>query len=588
MAIVEARCLKCKEIIDVDSDDDAGICPNCGAAYVTEKVIKNYRGAKAAKAAVQSEFDGLSALAEKYNAYVALYKTDGEAFLELFKTRSELRKQHAELKRLADKHDDLIFEEEKWRDIYNSRASDFNKTSYYGESYREKLSETVHRKFVESAKNKHDATAKKITSARVDFRNKQEEFEKRNEEGKELAAKVYTENYEYDKKALAVANTMCEKYPSNPLGYLFKADWYRRDIEHVNDIIKYVKSRCLNDADVVYEAERDMDDTATDKIKEELKNANTFITKEFCEQYADIVNSIKYIELSPETSKAKLKGRMPVLKKKSEQDSAGGGASAGGKAGAKAKKGVGHLNIAATIVGFVPLILELLVVLLIPHISLLAENEYVACWGWQELSVAMRVSFLSLIVLGVGVQVLGLFDKLGNVVGMITQLVTFALFVLAVYAANKNVDSVYTQWGIALFVPITLVVAALRYMSADGFGFLDDFGFWHFLPIALETAEYALFFLVFPPMFGVSASLWMFVAFTVTTVAAICVTSFWEDARWIAAGVNLGIAALLCLIYWLGRLFNSEWMWNGGVIIVVILAIGGTIFGSWFVHRNDP
>ncbi|MDE7405928.1 MAG: hypothetical protein K2M89_03525 [Clostridiales bacterium] len=244
-------------------------------------------------------------------------------------------------------------------------------------------------------------------------------------------------------------------------------------------------------------------------------------------------------------------------------------------------------DIVLTVVCCIPIILELLLVLLIPHISFLAKIDGVAKWGWNALSVPMKVSFISVIVFGFLVQTLGLLDKLNKPLGAVTQIITFGLFVLSVFAAHNNATSVYTQWGMAIMVPISLLVTAFRYVTCDGFGFLDDFNFWFYLPIALEVIEYLLFFLVFPLMFGVSASLWAFVALTVTTIAAIAVSSFWEDFRWIAAGINLAVVVLLCVIFWLGRLWNSEWLWNGGIITVVILAIGGSWFIHWFIHRND-
>ena len=37
-----AICTQCGAPIQVDENKDAGICPNCGTAFVTEKVINNY------------------------------------------------------------------------------------------------------------------------------------------------------------------------------------------------------------------------------------------------------------------------------------------------------------------------------------------------------------------------------------------------------------------------------------------------------------------------------------------------------------------------------------------------------------------
>lgn len=259
------------------------------------------------------------------------------------------------------------------------------------------------------------------------------------------------------------------------------------------------------------------------------------------------------------------------------------------KSGAKPKRtsGLSAGKWVASILCCLPVIAELVAVLLIPHIGVLAKNAFVARWGWQALSLPMKVSFISVIVLGFAIQVLGLFGKLHNILGMFTQIISFGLFVLSAYASYNSASSVFAQWGLAMVVPVSLLVTALRYMSADGFGFVDDFNFWYFLPIALEVAEYILFFLVFSPIFGASASLWFFIAITVTTVASIAVSSFWEDFHWAPVGINLGVAVLLCVVYWIGRLISSEWFWNGGVITVVILAIGGSWFIHWWFHRND-
>lgn len=266
------------------------------------------------------------------------------------------------------------------------------------------------------------------------------------------------------------------------------------------------------------------------------------------------------------------------------------GARSGKSADAEPKRtsGISAGKWVATVLCCLPVILELLVVFLIPHIGVLAKNTYVARWGWQALSLPLKISFLSVIVLGFAIQALGLFGKLHNVLGMFTQIISFGLFVLSAYALYGNASPVYTQWGLAMVVPVSLLVAALRYMSADGFGFIDDFNFWYYLPIALEVAEYILFFLVFCAIFGVSASLWFFVAITVTTVASVAVSSFWEDFHWAPVGINLAVAVLLCVVFWIGKLISSEWFWNGGVITVVILAIGASWFIHWWIHRNDP
>lgn len=296
-------------------------------------------------------------------------------------------------------------------------------------------------------------------------------------------------------------------------------------------------------------------------------------------------------ESHKKSSNAKSNEAKPVPKKRAPSTASAGGLARSSQSARSKKRKMPTIlggDIVATVLCCIPIVLELLLVLLIPHISFLAKIEGVAKWGWNALSVPMKVSFISVIVFGFVVQTLGLLDKLNKPLGAVTQIITFGLFVLAVFAAHNNAASAYTQWGMAVMVPVSLLVTTFRYVTCDGFGFLDDFNFWFYLPIALDMIEYLLFFLVFPLMFGVSASLWAFVAFTVTTIAAIAVSSFWEDFRWVSAGINLAVTVLLCVIFWLGRLWNSEWLWNGGIITVVILAIGGSWFIHWFIHRNDP
>lgn len=42
MPLVAAKCTQCGANIEVDKDKDAGICPYCGTAFITEKAITNY------------------------------------------------------------------------------------------------------------------------------------------------------------------------------------------------------------------------------------------------------------------------------------------------------------------------------------------------------------------------------------------------------------------------------------------------------------------------------------------------------------------------------------------------------------------
>ena len=42
MPLVAAKCTQCGANIEVDATREAGICPHCGTAYITEKAVNNY------------------------------------------------------------------------------------------------------------------------------------------------------------------------------------------------------------------------------------------------------------------------------------------------------------------------------------------------------------------------------------------------------------------------------------------------------------------------------------------------------------------------------------------------------------------
>ena len=42
MGLIAAKCTNCGAKIEVDESKEAGICPHCGTAFITEKVINNY------------------------------------------------------------------------------------------------------------------------------------------------------------------------------------------------------------------------------------------------------------------------------------------------------------------------------------------------------------------------------------------------------------------------------------------------------------------------------------------------------------------------------------------------------------------
>lgn len=40
--LVAAKCTQCGANIQVDASHEAGVCPHCGTAFITEKAVNNY------------------------------------------------------------------------------------------------------------------------------------------------------------------------------------------------------------------------------------------------------------------------------------------------------------------------------------------------------------------------------------------------------------------------------------------------------------------------------------------------------------------------------------------------------------------
>ncbi len=233
-----------------------------------------------------------------------------------------------------------------------------------------------------------------------------------------------------------------------------------------------------------------------------------------------------------------------------------------------------------------PLIIELLFVFLIPKIPYFSEKPIWMRFSWNMLENPIKVMFLCLMVLGFGLQILGFFKKLNRMLAACTQLVCFLLFCLSAYATYNGATSFAVMCGMAVFVPLALIIATIKYL----YGY--DYNFAHFIALAVVVAEYILMFLCLSLMYHKHPLLWVFIVMTVITgLIMFAIFILKPNFPWVAMGINLGASILVSIIY--AIVINFKSIMNvilaacggvAGVIIVVLILI---YFIHWYIHRDD-
>lgn len=237
MSLVKAKCLKCEQIIEINGSEDAGICPKCGAAFVTEKVINNFKTLKtgAQKSNLPSEFVELQ---EKYDAFVKLYNFNNSEYFHLFTKEKDILESVEKTNKLVNEHNEQVKNAQKWNKKYNSRVDNFNDKKYTAGA--DSWSEQLHRKYVNSAMDKYKEVGNDIDKLKSEI-NAEKQVTARLKKEKEQMLVDFKQNYlKYNNLAHAVVEEMCKKFPSNPISYLYAANWYAREIKINNNFLEFV------------------------------------------------------------------------------------------------------------------------------------------------------------------------------------------------------------------------------------------------------------------------------------------------------------------------------------------------------------
>ena len=130
MALVAAKCTQCGAAIEVDESKEAGICPHCGTAFITEKVINNYNIVNNVTNNIQTAIfktgDDVEDYIRKFNAYVKI-----EEYFKLRELCDEMSK------KFPDSAFTYILRASC--DIYNARTTSLNPT--FAEKFNRPITE---------------------------------------------------------------------------------------------------------------------------------------------------------------------------------------------------------------------------------------------------------------------------------------------------------------------------------------------------------------------------------------------------------------------------------------------------------------
>lgn len=289
MSKIKAKCTECGAIIEVDSGKQAEICPKCGNAIVTANAIANLNSSSSNG----NQPDELSNLIDNYKAFVKLYSIDSSV-LKPYAIGAQKRRAEAELQELYAQRDASAKNAEKWRNKHNSRVGTYNDAKFTAgvDSFFEKKTSQWVEKAHKEYDNAVDATREinsKISAKKSEISALQSERVSAERALFDNGAALY-----YNGQALAAAEEMCKKFPSHPAGYLYKADFYRREVEWRTKLFSRAIDAYASDTLMLQELKEGADEARrTDKIKAEIKKAETFMNATYSGAYGSMLAELK-------------------------------------------------------------------------------------------------------------------------------------------------------------------------------------------------------------------------------------------------------------------------------------------------------
>ena len=212
------KCAYCGATIEFDETRTTNFCTNCGKPIAKSVASNHTTGEKTASA------DEFAELVQQYYSYVNQYNIDFKKIIHLCTLLAEVQMWGDTAKHSASTLELKKIYAENERQYHNERVDIYNSSVYFdsADERRERsnidtsLSE-YHRKMSEVS-----SAERQVESDIVKIKQKLQELQQYKEEFHKTVLKMPTLAYQ-------TVETMLKKYPNNPLGLLYLADWNRRE-----------------------------------------------------------------------------------------------------------------------------------------------------------------------------------------------------------------------------------------------------------------------------------------------------------------------------------------------------------------------
>ena len=240
----EIICTRCGTTIQIDEAQPPRFCSHCGMAFVSAKVnvgtSRATSNGTAADSGKSTATDGFNQLVKQYYSYVNSYNIDLQAILKMCWLQAEAQMWEQSAKISYTEYEIKFSQADETRKHHNQQAENYNNTAYFD-------SEADERRARESIDTWRDEYHRQSLEADESLAQSKKELAKSKQKQKEMEqyAKSLTETTL--KQTVLAYQTVCkmlEQYPNNPLGKLYMADYYRREVLWQWDIwkkaLKYV------------------------------------------------------------------------------------------------------------------------------------------------------------------------------------------------------------------------------------------------------------------------------------------------------------------------------------------------------------
>ena len=313
MAIVSARCTSCGAGIQVDDAVDAGICPNCGTAFVTEKAINNNitNVTNNIETAIFRDSDTMEQLIEKYNAFIKLLHIDYQVVAPKYSIKGTIQKNidyKDKLETLVEQYNNEV---EMWLEKYNKKTEEYTAAQ-----------EAITVKYL---KNECEKLRNKVTVSQTNLDKTIKQLNETNELIDEMQLKL-NEAENKAQKALStlfdlrdVVNNMLKLYPADVRSYLFGADYEKQAALAMLNLSEVVASNYANEIYTLNEFIKDYAPYENlNNFKNSITNLNKFLNDATRELYYESINELNKFENEFNNLKAKFESPETVKQKQIE------------------------------------------------------------------------------------------------------------------------------------------------------------------------------------------------------------------------------------------------------------------------------